>query len=53
MRCIEDNMDIAEAAGSPHSDPQISSKAFNAILKVDVFNNSMREWRCRPQNDKK
>ena len=52
VRRIEDCMDLAEAAGAPCTDRQITTKAFNSIIKADLFHDGAREWRRKPNTDK-
>ena len=45
-------MDLAESAGAPHIDSQIATKAFNSIIKADLFHDSARDWRQKPSTNK-
>ena len=45
-------MDLAEAAGAPYTDRQIATKAFNSILKADLFHDGVRDWRRKASADK-
>ena len=52
VRRIEDCMDLAESAGAPHIDSQIATKAFNSIIKADLFHDSARYWRRKATANK-
>ena len=52
VKRIEDCMDVAEEAGAPCTESQITNKAFSIILKADVFHYGIKEWRKKTTNDK-
>ena len=46
---INDLMDLANAAGSPYSAPQVINMGYILINKTGKFSTGIREWNCIPQ----